>query len=185
MMHASQAGMNLNENRIWEQLERVVDGITITPKLAKDIADALNDGQKKASSSGHRKIGELKDAIAQLEAREDQAYDNMERGNIDAEAYRRQVKRFRQERLDLNAAIQTVQSDISGGFRETALTTLELCKEAKSLYKTRSVLERADFIKRLVSNPRMNGVNVEYDIKKPFSLITRLYNKTGGMTEIR
>lgn len=97
----------------------------------------------------------------QLEGREDQAYDNLERGNIYAEAYRRQVKRFRQERLDLNAAIQAVQTDINGGFRETALTTLELCKEAKSLYKTRSLLGRADFIKRLVSNPRLNGVNVE------------------------
>lgn len=174
MAHKTQLGMNISEDKIWEQLERAIGAISITPDLAKEVANALNEGQSKVVSSGARKVSELKDAIRQLEAREDQAYDNMERGNIDAEAYQRLVKRFRAERRDLNSAIQAVESDMKGGFRETALTTLELCKEAKSLYKTRSASERADLIKRLVSNPRLNGVTIEYEIKKPFSVLAKM-----------
>jgi hypothetical protein len=177
MAHVSQLGMNLSEDKIWVQLERAVDAISITPELAKDIAKALNEGQSKTVSNGARKVSELKDAVRQLEAREDQAYDNMERGNIDAEAYQRLVKRFRAERRDLNFAIHTVESDMKGGFRETALTTLELCKEAKSLYKSRSANERADFIKRLVSNPRLNGATIEFDLKNPFGVLAKI-NKT-------
>lgn len=172
--HVTQLGMNLSEEKIWEQLERAVDAISITPQLAKDIAKALNEGQSKASASGLRRIAELKDSIRQLEAREDQAYDNMERGNIDAEGYQRVVKRFRTERRELVSAIQAVESDMKGGFRETALTTLELCKEAKSLYKTRSASERADLIKRLVSNPRLNGTTIEFDLKKPFGVLAKI-----------
>jgi site-specific DNA recombinase len=174
MMHASQAGLNVNETVIWEQLESAVDAISITPKLATEVANVLNENQKKSASSSARKIADLKDAIKQLEAKEDQAYDNMTCGNIDTEAYRRQVGRFREERKELNSAIQTIQSDMNGAFRETALTTLELCKEAKQLYKTRSTAERADFIKRLVSNPRLNGVNVEFDLKKPFGVLAKI-----------
>ena len=174
MMHASQAGMNINEVRIWEQLDRAVDAINLDPGLAKEIAASLNEGHKRSAASGARKIAELKDAIRQLEAREDQAYDNMERGNIDAEAYRRQVGRFRDERKEINAQIQVIQSDMTGAFRETAMTTLELCKEAKSLYLSRSAVERADFLKRLVSNPRLNGLNVEFDLKKPFSILAEI-----------
>jgi len=174
MRYTSQAGMNISEQRIWEQLEHAINAISITPKLAKDIADALNEGQKKMVASSVRKTAELKDAIKQLEAREDLAYDNMERGNIDAEAYQRQVKRFRDERRDLNFAIQRSQAEVNGGFRETALSTLELCKEAKTLYKTRSLSERADLLKRLVSNPRQNGLSIEFDLKKPFGVLAKI-----------
>jgi hypothetical protein len=174
MSHKSQLGMNISEDKIWEQLERAVDAITITPQLAKEIAKALNEGQTKSVASGVRKIAELKDAVKQLEAREDQAYDNMERGNIDAEAYQRAVKRFRAERRDLVAAIQATEADMKGGFRETAISTLELCKEAKILYKTRSASERASFIKKLVSNPRVNGTSIEFDLKKPFGVLAKI-----------
>lgn len=184
MAHQTQLGMNVSEDKIWEQLERAIDAISITPELAKQIANSLNEGQNKVVSSGTRKISELKDAVRQLEAREDQAYDNMERGNIDAEAYQRLVKRFRAERRDLNSAIQAVESDMKGGFRETALTTLELCKEAKSLYKTRSVRERADLIKRLVSNPRMNGTSIEFDLKKPFGILAKINKKENWCAEL-
>ena len=174
MAHISQAGMNVSEDKLWEQLEHAVDAISLTPEFAKKVANALNETQRKTTASGARKITELKDAVRQLEAREDQAYDNMERGNIDAEAYQRQVKRFRAERRELNEAIQAVKSDMEGGFRETALSTLELCKEAKSLYKTRSVAERADFIKKLVSNPRLNNGSIEFNLKKPFGVLAKL-----------
>jgi hypothetical protein len=98
----------------------------------------------------------------------------MTNSTIDAEAYQRQVGRFRDERKSLNQQIHAIQSEMNGVFRETAQTTLELCKEAKSLYNSRSVPERAEFIKRLVSNPRLNGLNIEYDLKKPFGVLAKI-----------
>ncbi len=52
--------------------------------------------------------------------------------------------------------------------------TLELCKKAKTLYKTRSLSERADLLKRLVSNPRQNGLNIEFDLKKTFGVLAKI-----------
>jgi len=94
--HFTQRGMNLPEDKIWEQLDKAVDAINLTPKLAKEIADALNDSHRKVVSSGARKIADLKEQV--LEAREDVAFESMTSGVLDSEGFKRQVARLREER---------------------------------------------------------------------------------------
>jgi site-specific DNA recombinase len=173
-MHESQAGMNVSEAGVWEQLEGAVDAITLTPDLAKDIAAALNESHKKIAAGSARKIADLKDAIKLLEKKEDRAYEEMSEGTIDAESYRRQVARARDERKQFAADIQALQGQMSGAYRETALTTIELCKDAKSMYLERNHAERADFLKRVVSNPLLSNGSVRYEMKKPFSTLSKM-----------
>lgn len=172
--HPTMRGLNLPEEQLWGQLERVIDSINITPKLAKEIAEELNTSHKKVVSSGARKIADLKDRIKALEMSEDKAYENMTAGVLDAEGFKRQVARFREERKTLTNQIYSVEDQMKGSYRETALSTLELCKDAKSLYFSQSAEERANFVKRLCQNPTMEGVSVRYEIKKPFSVLAKM-----------
>lgn len=173
-MHETMAGKSVNETKLWDALGAAVDMISLTPLLATNIAKALNETQTQTAQTVNRKIAELRESINQLEAREDRAYDDMSNGTIDTESYQRALKRFRSERKGLNDQINALQAQASGSYRETALTTIELCKEAKSLYLSRSAIERADLLKKLVSNPRVNGANIEFDLKKPFGILAEI-----------
>jgi DNA replicative helicase MCM subunit Mcm2 (Cdc46/Mcm family) len=151
-----------------------MDAITLSGELAKDIADALNESHKKMSASSARKIADAKEAIKLLEKKEDKAYEEMGQGILDTEGYRRQVARVREERKQLSADIQALQSQMSGAYRETALTTIELCKDAKSMYLDRNLAERVDFLKRVVSNPLVSGGTIRFEMKKPFAVLAQM-----------
>ncbi len=173
-VHPSQQGLNVSERKIWEQFEQAIDAISLTPKLAKEVAEALNDTQKKTFADCTKRVAELKEAIKALEAREDRAYDDMSNERIDKETYQRQLGRFRNDRRAYEQEIRKAQAEMDGTFRETATTTLELCKEAKSLYLSQGAQERVEFLKKLVSNPRLSSGTLEFSLKKPFGVLAEM-----------
>lgn len=172
--HVSMRGLNIREEEMWEQLDQVVEAINITPKLAKEIAAELNTGHKKAVASGNRRINDLRDKIRTLEKNEDQAYENMVAGLLDGEGFKRQVARFRDERKRMENEILNVEEQMKGHYRETALSVLELAKDAKSLYKSQNPEERAKFIKRLCQNPQMEGRTLRFSLRKPFDTLAKI-----------
>lgn len=173
-VHATMSGMNITEEALWAQLDRAVDAIHLTPELAKTLADALNGTNKLSTQKAARDIQDLKAELKKIEQREDRAYDDMFANIVDPEGYKRIVQRLRAEKLRVNQAIETAQSKISGNSRENATSVIELCKHAKELYLSRSLVERRFFLERLVSNPILNGVTIEFDLKKPFNTLAEI-----------
>ena len=55
-----------------------------------------------------------------------------------------------------------------------AKSLLELCKRAELAWKKGSELERLALIKRLLSNPRLEGATLCYDLKKPFKKLLEI-----------
>ncbi len=98
----------------------------------------------------------------------------MTSGVLDAEGFKRQTARFREDRKRMENEILNLEEQMKGQYRETALTTLELCKDAKSLYLSQSLEDRARFVKKQCQNPLMNGLSVQFEIKKPFSTIAKM-----------
>jgi site-specific DNA recombinase len=173
-LHASLRGMNIREESLWEQLGRAVDSIQLSPALAHALAQELNESQRTIVAANAKKIAGLKAELGDLERREDEAYDNLVRKVIDEEAYRRAVLRIRQRRVDVRHEMDQAQAQSIGGFRETAETVFELAKNAKSLFISRSPLERRTFLEMICSNPVLNGATVEYVLKKPFSTLAEI-----------
>jgi hypothetical protein len=115
---------------------------------------------------------DLKEQIKILEVKEDSAFETMTAGVLDGERFKRQVARLREERKRVNEEIQRIEDQMKGTYRETAL---KLCKDAKSLYLSRSREDRAIFIKKLCSNFLLEGLTMRYDLRKPFGVLA-----TGG-----
>ncbi len=151
-----------------------MDAISVTTDIAQKLADSCNESHKKMAAQASRKISDMKAQLELLEKREDRAYEDMVEGILDNEGYKRQVSRIRTERTLLNNEIHALQSQLSGAYRETAHSIIELCKEAKSLYLSRSCAERADFLKKLVSNPLVSGTSVQFDLRKPFDVMAKI-----------
>ena len=175
-IHKTQAGMNITVDKIWEQFGETVDSIVISPKLAQQIADALNKTHHKASAAKKAEIKAYRDGLALLEGQEDLHYDNFCRGIIDQAGYERQIKKVRQERKRFTDLLEQANTSIDGAYLETAKSIIELCINAKSMWKSKSDAEKRDFLDKLLSNPRLNGQVVEYTLKKPFEFLKNAKN---------
>ncbi|MBS1983577.1 MAG: recombinase family protein [Bdellovibrionales bacterium] len=165
---------NVNEKDIWEVMDKAVNSITIPPKLAEQIADALNETKLKMQDAIRKNIAKFRSGLKQLEGKEDQIFDLLMAGKIDQETHDRQIKRVRDERSDLTKKLDDAELQIAEVEMETAKSIIELAKSAKELWDSRSPLERREFMELLLSNPVLNGKSIEYNLKKPFAGIAAM-----------
>ena len=57
---------------------------------------------------------------------------------------------------------------------ETAQSILELAKDAKTLWVSRAPMERRMFLDKVLSNPVLNGANIEFTLRKPFAVLAEM-----------
>lgn len=104
-------------------------------------------------------------ASLDLERREDELYDDYKKDVMDEDGYRRQLRRVRDERRHYERLLEQAQTSITNTFYETSQRIIELAKDAESLWKERSDQERVEMLKDILSNQRLNGVTIEYELK--------------------
>jgi site-specific DNA recombinase len=173
-VHSTMKGMSTTEDKVWGKLETAVDAITITKTLADELADALNKAHEKANATVRKQIAVYSQKLKELEGREDVLYEDLKKGVLDDFGYRRQVQRVRDDRADYTKILEELQCSLNDAFRETAKSILELATTAKSLWLSRSPKERRDFLDKILSNPTLNGANIEFDLRKPFATIAEM-----------
>lgn len=172
-MHPTMAGLNITEAELWEQFDKIVESIELTPEIAKKVANALNAGHKSVVAAASAEIEREKAHIKECEAKEDNAYDNLMKGVLDQDSFKRQITRFRDERKIATLKLQDAQGRINGGFSENMQSTFELSKHAKTLYKSRSAYERRFFLEKVLSNQVLRKRTIEYCLRKPFEEIMK------------
>ncbi len=94
--------------------------------------------------------------------------------SINDNAYQLTLDRYQNEKAVLFEKLKLMNSAIYDEAAETAKSIVELSKDAKRLWDQRSFDEKVDFLKMLLSNPKLDGLNIEYDLKKPFQNIMNL-----------
>lgn len=110
-----------------------MESVSITPELAQEIADALNETHERACATTRKQIEAYKEALKALDANEDKVHDSLYEGILDRESFKRQVERVRTERLNLTTQLEKAQLNLNGAYKETAKSILELATNAKSL----------------------------------------------------
>ena len=60
---------------------------------------------------------------------------------------------------------------------ESVKSILELATSAKSLWIRKSAQERKEFLNMLLSNPILEGINVRFELKKPFAVLVNMSKK--------
>jgi hypothetical protein len=91
--------------------------------------------------------------------------------------FQRQIKRIRSERARFTDLLEQANASLDGSYLETAQSILELATDAKSLWESRNDDERLDFLKQILSNQKLDGVNVRYELRKPYSTLALLKEK--------
>lgn len=170
-------GRSITEEKIWSEFSGAVGSITIEPSFAEEIATALNEVHQKAKAVTRKQMEVFRERLLSLEKREDEIYDDFKKGVLDSSGYERQLKRVRSERAEYANILEKLQLELQDSFMETAQSILELAKEAKSLWLSRPAMERRMFLDKILSNPVLNGANIEFNLRKPFLVLAEMARK--------
>jgi hypothetical protein len=166
--------VNVREEAILEQLGGAVDAVQITEELATAISDVLNETHRQAQKAKEREIDRYRAQLDELEGKEDRLHDMFVDGRIDDEGFRRRRDRIRQQGRTYTDHLQAAQQEIDGAYLVTAQRVLELAKNAKRLWESRTPEDRRDLLKKLLSNPVLDGRSVRYDLRKPFRILAEM-----------
>lgn len=175
--HENQIGMTITAEKIWNQFSKVVEDISISEEFAKDIADALNQTEKKAHRTTDLQVSGLKAQEKELEAQENRLHDFLMDGTLDRESFSKQLKRVRENRESLIDQLAALQKGLNSAVLETAKTILELATTAKSQWISAPVEMRRTFLNKVLSNPVLDGLTVRYELKKPFAVLLEMSKK--------
>jgi site-specific DNA recombinase len=172
--HQGQKGLITTTDKVWGQLGNIMDKISISEEFANDIAEALNKLNSKTKNVIHLQQAELKNKCKELEIQEDQLTELLINKTVDKQAYDRQLVRIRGNREDLLGQLEQLRLSLQDTFMESVQSILELATSAKSLWIRKSAQERKDFLNMILSNPTLEGVNVRYELKKPFAVLVNM-----------
>lgn len=172
--HISLVGLNISSDKIWEQFEDVIGDIGITSEFADEIALALNQIESKAHLTTKMQIELLKREESEFQNKEDSLLDFLLEGKIDQFMFDKKLKSIRSDRALKYVELEMLQLSLSSAVLESANSILELAKNAKSLWKSQTISERKELLNMVLSNPVLNGVNVEFNLKKPFDVLVEM-----------
>lgn len=167
----------VSEEKIWGQLEAVVQAVTIKEERALQISDALNELNEKVKDAVRRDIQNYQIALDKLDEKRDRVVDLLVSKSIDQEEYQRQSTKLKDERRYYTELLAQSQCSISDAWKVTAQKVFELAMNAKSLWNQGSVDQRVALLKSLCSNPTLDGVSVQYELKKPFATVAQMGEK--------
>jgi len=102
---------------------------------------------------------------------------NLDDGNLDKESYRRQIENIRKERIRFTDLLEKANATIDTAYLHSAKTILHLCTLAKELWSEQDRFERRAFLEKLLSNQRLEGSKVRYDLRKPFQVLSDMREK--------
>lgn len=162
------------QDKILDELKPVLSAISITQDFADDIARVLNETEEKATLAIQKQAEGFRQALKELEQKEDKAIDHFDNGVIDGDQFRRRVKTIRGERDWYERQLEQINLAIHGAAMKTAKKVLELCTNAESLLKKGTKEEIAIHLKQVCSNPILDRASIEYQLQKPFQLITEM-----------
>lgn len=154
--------------------EPALDEFSISDDFASDIAHALNDRHLKIKEKLSRERKFYFSAQTSLEKSEDELYEDLKRGIVSEEMYSRKLGSIREERQRISTLLLDLQDSATETYLHTAQSILELAKEAKSLWLSRSPTERVEFLKKLLWNPKITGRTIEYQLRKPFAILSEM-----------
>jgi len=75
--------------------------------------------------------------------------------------------------------LQQCNAAISTAFYATSEKIIELATNAETLWNSRSDEERLDFVRTILSNQVLDGLNLRYELKKPFHVLAQIKNSDG------
>lgn len=161
--------VNWTEEKLWEGFEPAVVALAITPEFAKDIADALNETQEKQKSAIKKQMAGFRLELEALRTERGNAVRLFASGKIIESDYNKFVKEIENREDHYVNELERLNISISDAGMISIKKVFELTINAKTLWKSMEHTERLEYLKKVCSNPVLDGLTVRFELKKPFA----------------
>lgn len=187
-VHASMKGTAITEEKLFEQFGASLDEFSLEETFAKQIADALQATHQKAKHAISGELDSLKETLNKLDEKHSRATDMLIENAIDRASF--DIVRFNihRDKQFAHDKVKKLTLQLTDACMDTAKTILELVSRAKLLWLSRSPQEQREFLQLVLSNPLWDGVSLQYELKKPFKVLSQMrenINWCGHLEEFR
>jgi len=160
----------LREETITEELGKVFKQLQMPQELLNQIHETLNETHQNKIEFQTKHYDALIKEQKTLTKMLDALYLDKLKGSITESEYDRFYQSLRDQVTDISIRLERLQ-DAEDNYYITAKYVLDLTNRAYDLFLSSEVEERRQLIKLILSNLRIEGENVLYEVTKPFYLI--------------
>ena len=162
----------VREEAITDMLGEIVSSVTLKDEDAVWIMNALQEDTQYSRDRQEARLHTLKTEYGKVSQRLSRLYDAKFDGTIPEDIFRTKEKEYQNELISLKAQMEEFTQE-NQNYLEDAKTTLELCKQLKSLYDAGSLEEKAGLAKIVASNYSLTDGTLYPQMRKPFDLVAK------------
>ncbi|MBI4480955.1 MAG: recombinase family protein [Acidobacteria bacterium] len=158
------------EEELGTRLGRILQDIFIPDEILEALKEGLEDSQSRSKIWKLQEQDKLRQRLAAIRRRIDQAYMDKLDGKISEDFWSRQMDEWHEEEQQVLMALQGLaQTEADRVLTPTRI--LELANKAYSLYVKQKPAEQAQLLKIVLSNCRIDSVSLYPTYRKPFDMI--------------
>ncbi len=160
----------LREEEITTQINNLLERLKLPDKIVQRINDALNELHSHKVEFQTKVFDELAREHKMVTKMTDNLYLDKLKGRISEEQYDRLYADFKDQVETINLKLARLQ-EAEDNYYLTSKYILGIVNKAHDLFKSSEVEEKRQILKLLLSNLRIDGENVLYDVQKPYNVI--------------
>ena len=161
------------EQEIAERLGHVLRDMSIPPKVARDIENALERAHVGTLDVLARERARLMRDLEAVRRRMDAAYTDKLDAKITEEFWQRKQAEWQTEELRIESQLAGLKEPAGEDRLLDARRILELAQHAHFLYLTRNPAEQAELLRKVLLNCSIDAVSLYPTYRKPFDMIYR------------
>jgi site-specific DNA recombinase len=166
--------IHVTEANLLMQFEAAIANIEMPHALADEISRVLRETHEVVRTERRREIAVLKRTIEDVQAREDKVVAMYVDTKLDDVTYQRQREMLLTEKHAAIDRLTAASEELDDKYLVTADRCFELAKQARTLWNQRTPSERRQLLELVLSNPRLDGATVRFDMKKPFAVLSEM-----------
>lgn len=160
----------VREEVIDKQIKDILQSIKLDDTRLEWVKEALKLSHKEEKGFHQKIVKSFQLKIAELQSKIDKAYDDKLEGKIPEELWTSKFKQWSDQKENLQIQLNAHQR-ANKSYYESGVKLIELSNRAYELYEKQDVKEKQKLLKFLLSNSKMQGNTVDFELKMPFSLI--------------
>ena len=159
----------VREEVVTEQLGAVFKKLQLPAEIVQQITETLNEVHQNKIEFHNKEIDKLASEQKSLATMIDNLYLDRLEIKISERDYDRFYQSMRDQITDIAIRVEQLQ-EAEDVYHFTATFVLEIIKRAHELFVNSEIEEKRQLIKLILSNLRIDGVNLLWDVQKPFDL---------------
>lgn len=175
-VHPSLSGMNVSEGSLWEQFGQAVDDVTVSRRVAADIARAFRDHTQHVARNHKSRVEQLRLQLVESERKQDLLYTDFKAGVLPREMFDRLLTQERRVFLEIHGNLERaeVPNKSDSELIDSANGIIELATRAKSLWVRADPQTRKEVLDLILSNQWLDRTTVRYQLRNTFQALSGL-----------